>query len=89
MIAPTSGSVDYGSTSVNAMGEFAFNTMATYVCNEGFALTAVVPPSTCTGNGMTVNGNFDLDTPTCERECMRIYIPHMHHCFNHHIYYTI
>ena len=72
VLAPISGSVTYGIATVNSLGDFPFSTMATYACNEGFALMGD-PTSTCTGDGTTVNGAFDIiNSPSCEGECMCI-----------------
>ncbi len=47
-------------------GSLAFGTVATYGCMDGFALLNGDASRKCTGNGTTVNGEYDGAEPTCE-----------------------
>ncbi len=49
-------------------GSLTVGTVATYGCMDGFALLNGDTSRTCTGNGTTVNGEFDGQEPSCEGE---------------------
>ncbi len=60
----TNGSVSYS----NVPGEnnsYAFNVMATYSCNSGFALVGNKTRN-CSGDGSSTTGDFDRLAPTCK-----------------------
>ncbi|XP_064395009.1 uncharacterized protein LOC135342233 isoform X2 [Halichondria panicea] len=65
LMSPTNGTVSYGGVATDVNGNFTFNVIATYSCETGFAL---VDNSSriCTGDGMSVNGDFNGTAPTCD-----------------------
>ncbi len=69
LTAPTNGSVTYSSTS-DENGNYAFNAMANYSCDTGFAVVGN-KTRTCTGDGSSTTGVFNGEAAFCERELMQ------------------
>ena len=49
-------------------GTLTYGVMATYLCEEGFALSGETQVRTCGSNGFSPNGEWDGDAQTCEGE---------------------
>ncbi len=61
---PANGTVSYSSATPERDGFFAFDVVASYSCDTGFALVGGMT-RICIGEGSSV-GAFDGVTPTCE-----------------------
>lgn len=70
LIAPTNGVITYNT---DATAPHDFGTLATYQCNPGYGLTAyslsvTTNPRTCSGNSLSIVGNWNGPNLGCERK---------------------
>ncbi len=65
MPIPNNGTIDFGGASRDENGTYIFAVVGTYSCDTGFSLVGN-DSRTCSGDGSSVIGAFDGETPICE-----------------------
>ena len=67
---PINGTITYSGV-ISENGTHAFNVIANYTCDDGFALVGN-NTRTCTGDGSSTTGAFDGVASTCESKCLTL-----------------
>ena len=64
---PNNGNINFGGASRDENSTYIFAVVATYSCDTGFYLVRN-DSRTCTGDGRSIIGTFDVLASTCQRE---------------------